>query len=618
MIHIYSIQELIMNIATDIPPSPEMPPETGINIKNNFFTDIILLIKVIIRFFHIAGPYWHSREKNKIRFWTLLLIVLTISQVFMPMWQNQWNADFFDAVENKAWGDFLTQVGILGAIMLSNMVITGSHLWFKRQIQVGWRIWLTDQLLKSWMNAGRQHQLNHLPGEHDNPDGRIAEDIRNAVEVAIDLIHSILYCLLLLIGFTQILWELSGIIEIEMASFIWEIPGHLVFVAIAYSALFSSLALWLAQPLVVVNKRRQESEAKFRFELGRARENSETIALLRGEANERRRFGSLLRGVAAICQIQNWTLTRVILFSSGYSVLSNAFPLLVAAPRYISGTITLGALMQTSQAFQQMIQALSWPVDNASRVADWRSSVERVLGLYDALVSLENYHIGNANRRIVLIPTERPILSLQNLCISMPDGRMILSCFNAEVHAGERILIQGDSEATVKLFKVIGGLWPWGNGVVELPGAATIFFLPQQPYVPKGNLRAIVSYPTPSHGIDDAELRAALERVGLNSLAGRLDEGGNWEQVLTVGELQRIAFARILLHKPQWIFLDEATDVFDPSEEEAMMRLLEQELPNSAILTIGFRATLDAYHPRRLLLGHNKTVLSDLPKSTHR
>ncbi|CAK0743808.1 vitamin B12/bleomycin/antimicrobial peptide transport system ATP-binding/permease protein [Gammaproteobacteria bacterium] len=601
--------DLMTTINDEVPPSPEMPPAPEVRLSSNMFGDVALLLKFIVRFARLAGPYWYSREKWKIRGWTALLVVLTITQVFMPVWQNQWNADFFNSLENKNWAEFLKQVGVLMAIMVSSMTITASHMWFKRKIQIGWRTWLTDQLLKNWMSEGHQHQVTYLPGEHENPDGRIAEDIRNATEVAIDLIHSLFYCLLLLMGFTKILWSLSGTVEINIADASFIIPGHLVFIAILYSAIFSSLALWLAQPLVMVTKRRQEAEAKFRFELGRARENSETIALLHGEPNERRRFGSLFRGVAGMWQFQSWALTRVMLFSTGYSVISSAFPLLVAAPRYITGVITLGALMQTSQAFQQVIQALSWPVDNAARVAEWRSSAERVLGLHDALMNLQR-HAGNSENRIRLLRIDCAALLFRNLSIAMPDGRVLLNCFNAEVRQGERVLIAGDAEAAAKLIKVIGGLWPWGNGEVNLPCDAAIFFLPQQPYVPKGNLRAIVSYPTPSHGIDDVSLIAVLERVGLGSLAQRLEEGGAWDQMLTLGELQRLGFARVLLHKPKWIFIDEATNALDPTEEEMMMRLLERELPGATILTIGFRSTLEAYHHRHMFLEHHKILQS--------
>ncbi|CAK0780641.1 vitamin B12/bleomycin/antimicrobial peptide transport system ATP-binding/permease protein [Gammaproteobacteria bacterium] len=589
----------------ELPPTPEIPPTPEVRLSSNIFEDMRNFLRFIGKFLYFAGYYWNSGEKWKVRGWTAVLVLFTIIQVIMPIWLNQWNANFFNAVEDRSWSNFLIQVEMLGVILVSNMIITSSHMWVKRKIQIGWRSWLTDKLLGDWMAEGHQHQVTYLSGEHDNPDGRIAEDIRNATEVAIDLTHSLLYCLLLLIGFTKILWSLSGSLKIEIADILLVIPGHLVLIALLYAAVFSSLALWLSQPLVVAAQRRQAAEAKFRFELGLARENSETIALWRGEPNERRRFRSLFRGVVGMWQIQSWALTRILMFSSGYSVLSTAFPLLVAAPRYITGTLTLGALMQTAQAFQQMIQGLSWPVDNAAKVAEWRGSAERVLGLHEALANLQQYK-GNPEHRIVMTQADRAALVFHHLCISMPDGRVILGCFSAEVRKGERVLISDNSEAAAKLFKVVGGLWPWGRGRVELPNDAPIFFLPQQPYVPKGSLRAIVSYPTPSRSINDVTLAAALERVGLGPLAQRLDESGTWDQVLTLGELQRLGFARLLLHKPQWIFIEEATDALDPAEEEAMMRLLARELPDATVLTIGYRATLEAYHHRHLPLGHMK------------
>ena len=584
----------------EIPPIPETPAFSGV------FGEAFLLSKFIIRFFRFAGPYWNSEEKWKVLGLTAMLVGLTIAQVFMPLWLNQWNADFFNALEKKNWADFLTEIEVLGAILLFSMVITSSHVWFKRQLHMGWRTWLTDQLLGKWMAEGRQHQVTYLPGEHDNPDGRIAEDIRNTIEVSIDLAHSMFYCLLLLIGFTKILWSLSGELEINIANSTLMIPGHLVFVALLYTAVFSSLALWLSQPLVIAAKRRSAAEAKFRFELGRARENSATIALLHGEANERRRFRSLFSGVAKMWQIQSWAITKILMFSSGYSVLTTAFPLLVAAPRYITGTLTLGALMQTAQAFQQMIQALSWPVDNASRVAEWRGTAERVLGLHDALENLQQYKT-DPKHRIVVTQTDRTSLICHSLCVSMPNGRVLLTGINIEIKQGEWVLISGDSEATAKFFKVVGGLWPWGRGRVELPNDAPIFFLPQQPYVPRGSLRAIVSYPAPSRSIDDAALAFALKQVGLEALVGRLEESAAWEQVLTLGELQRLGFARVLLHKPKWIFIEEATDSLDLEAEAAMMQLLREELPGVTVLIIGYRITLEGNHSRRLsLVEHTK------------
>ena len=586
--------------------------------SSGVFEELGNVLRFIRRFLRLAGPYWNGEETNnrietkavywkyegkrKVWLWTGLLVVFTIAQVLMPIWLNRWNADFFDALEKHSWPDFLIQIVIISIILLCSMGITAAHLWIKRKLQMGWRTWLTNRLLSTWLVDGHHHQVTYLSGEHDNPDGRIAEDIRNATEMAIELAHSLFYCLLLLVGFTQILWSLSGELVISVGEFSFTVLGHLVLIAWSYAMVFSSLALWLAQPLVAAVKHRQTVEADFRFELGRARENSATIALLRGEANERRRLGSLFHKLSNIWRIQSWALTRIMLFSSGYSVLSTAFPLLVAAPRYITGTLTLGALMQTVQAFQQMILALSWPVDNVARVSEWRSSGERVLGLHDALMNLSRQVTGFDQNTIHLVQSEHEVLAIHDLNIVMPDGRMVLNGFNVDVLRGERILISGNTEAAMKLFKAVAGLWPWGRGKIELPKGALLFFLPHHPYVPKGNLRAVVSYPTPSRDIDDVQLSSVLKQVGLEALVNRLEDSAVWEQILTRAELQRLSFARLLLHKPAWIFIEEATDALDPTEEAAIMQLLVQELPQSTVLTISYHIILEAYHPRRIVL----------------
>ena len=591
------------------PGTVTTPPAAPDHHASGLFGEVRSWVVFLRRFAYMAGPYWQSgktwQDKGRIHGSLAALVLLTVLQVFMPIWLNQWNADFFNALEDKSWSNFLREVGVLGAILVSNMAITSAHLWFKRRIQVDWRAWLTDQVLRDWMSDGHQQQVIYLPGKHDNPDGRIAEDIRNVTEVAIELAHTLFYSSLLLIGFTQILWSLSGTLEAHIGSISFAIPGHLVFIALLYSIVFSSLALRLSRPLVLAAKDRQEREANFRFELGRARENAETIALLRGEPNERRRFARLFSEVIAIWEVQSRALTKILMFIAGYSVLSTAFPLLVAAPRYLTGTLTLGTLMQTVQAFQQMIQALSWPVDNSTKAAEWRGFGERVLGLSDALASLHQLP-ADERSRIVVVETDRPVLALRHVCISMPDGRTVLANSDVEIHPGERVLISSDAEAAAKLFRVLGGLWPWGCGRVERPRGATIFLLPQRPYVPKGNLRAIVSYPTPSHGIEDDMLAAALRRVGLAPLAQRLNDSASWDQILTRGELRRLGFARILLHKPDWICLQEASDVLDPSEEDALMQLLRQVLPEAAILSIGSRPGAPEYYHRHLRLGHTK------------
>jgi vitamin B12/bleomycin/antimicrobial peptide transport system ATP-binding/permease protein len=556
----------------------------------------------IRRFLRLAGPYWTSEQKWKAWGLTAGVVLLTVGQVVSPVLLNLWSEKLFDSLEQHEMDRFLLLVGILGLIILANLVVTTAHLAVKRKLMIGWRTWLIRRVVDEWMADGRHFQVSHLPGEHDNPDGRIAEDIRIATEYALTLAHSLFYCLLLLVSFTEILWSLSGPPDITFFGISFFLPGHLVWVALVYAAIGTSVALWLGRPLVHAVNLRQTFEANFRFGLVRARENSEAIALIRGEADERRRFFDLVAGVAKGWARQTAALVQITMFTSSWSVLSTAFPILVAAPRYISGAITLGVLMQTAQAFQQMEGALSWPIDNLGLSAEWKASVERILGLHAALERLTEETAEEDDRRISIVRADRPVLAFHNLSVHDPDGRVVISDFSGEISVGERVLISGDPGAAVKLFKVVAELWPWGSGRVEMPKDATIFFMPQRPYLPVGSLRSAISYPAAPSQFTETEMTAAIESVGLDHLIPRFEESQSWEKVLTAGDQQRLGFARLLLHRPNWIFLQEATDALDPESEEAMVRMVQAEFPEATFLTVGYHAALEAYHQRKLVL----------------
>jgi len=559
----------------------------------------------IRRFIGLAGPYWESSEKWKVRGLAALLLALTVTQVVIPILINLWSAELFDALEQKSMDRFFVQIGEIVLILIASMTVNATHLQIKRRLQLSWRRWLTRRLQDNWMATGHHYQLMHIPGDHDNPDGRIAEDIRNTTETAIDLAHSLVYCVLLLASFVQILWALSGDLVVTISGSEISIPGHMVWVALFYASAASALALWVGQPLVHATDRRQTAEANFRFGLVRARENSEAIALLHGEVGERRRFSELFRGIEGAWNRQTRGLTRLFIFTAGYSVLSTAFPVLIAAPRYIFGMISLGQLMQTAQAFQQLSSALSWPVDNMQRMAEWRASVERVLALHDALFALKEDTSRPDAHTIVVQKSTMPTLCFHDLTIANADGAVVIDSFSAEIIAGEHVLIGGDPGAAVKLFKVVAGLWPWGKGTVGLPCDAALFFMPQRPYMPIGTLRSVLAYPSATECFSDESLRAALERAGLGHLGDRLDESDVWEQLLTAGEQQRLGFARLLLHRPRWVFLQEATDALDPAGERDLMQLLHDEFPTATIMTVGFHADLEAFHQRKLTLSRN-------------
>lgn len=553
----------------------------------------------ILRFLKLAVPFWIGEEKWRAGALTIALIALTIAQIIVQIRINLWSAGLFNALEQHSLESFFLQLEILGLILASGMTISTTHMMVKRRLQLLWRRSLTRRVLDQWVSLGHQVQVTYIPGDHDNPDGRIAEDIKLATETAIELAHSFLYCLLLLVSFVEILWSLSGVLSLNLGLFDLNIPGHMVWIALIYSGLATTTALVVGWPLIRAADRRQTAEANFRFGLVHVRENAESIALLHGENDERRRLSYLFTGIRNAWDRQSAAIGRLFLFTSGYSILSTAFPIVVAAPRFISGTITLGTLMQTAQAFQQLAAALSWPIDNLQRVAEWRASVERVLKLQDALAKLGNGHAPDG-AFITTIPDSGPALTFEDLTITSPDGDVLLDKFNASINPGEKVLIAGDPVAAVHLFKVVAGLWPWGQGRMLMPQNASIFFMPQRPYLPVGTLKEAVTYPSPRQTFDTEVIERALTRVGLTALIRRLDDRQTWENALSISDQQRLGFARLILHRPDWLFMEEATDALDPEAEGAMMAMLADELPGITIMTIGYHSGLPRLHDRVL------------------
>jgi putative ATP-binding cassette transporter len=558
--------------------------------------------KFFIQFIRLAGPFWQSENKTVIRGLSLALIVLTICQIAISVLITEWSANLFDALEQHSMPRLFTQVGLMILIFLANIAVTAAHLTIKRRLQLDWRGWLTDRLIGQWMREGRHYLVTHISGEHDNPDGRIAEDIRIATEYAIDLLHTLLFCLLLLISFTEMLWVLSGTVSLNLGLFSVPIQGHLVWLALIYAASASMLGWWIGRPLTMATDNRQTVEANFRFALVKARENAEAIALIRGEGHENPHFHRLFGDIVSAWNQQTKAWGHIIMFSSGYSVLSMAFPILVSAPRYILGTITLGALMQSAQAFQQLVSSLSWPVDNMGKVAEWRASVERVLGLSKALEQLEREIAKPDPHRIRLVKNTESVLRFRDLCLSRLDGIVCITCLNEEVLPGEKILIDGNAYTGNKLFKAIAGVWPWGEGSIELPDDEPLFFMPPRPYLPTDSLRASICYPVDSANFDQNTLETALELAGVKDLVGQLDTVADWAKSLEFEQQQRLGLVRLLLQKPKWIMMQEPFSSLHPEAEQAMVRLIYKVLPNSAILVISKQPAIQALQERKITL----------------
>ena len=571
-------------------PPPVALPGSTFGTRKRFLRQVLRL----------AGPYWNCERRVKVRGATLMLLLLTMAQVGLAVCGNYWNRALYDALEQRSVRGVLVQVAVFALILSSSLVVTALHLMVKRWLQIDWRAWLTDQLVGNWMGDAHHYRLLFAAGEHDNPDQRIAEDIRIATESAIGLAHSLTFSLLILGLFVNILWTVSGAVDVP--GFNIHVPGYMVPLAFLYAILGSAVGWMVGRPLIHTTNALQTAEATFRFGLSRAREHAEAIALMRGEPRERAGSATRFSLVMRDWNKQSLAYMGLVAFGTVYGGLLPVLPILIAAPQYIAGAMSLGALMQSAQAFQQLTSSLSWPVDSIGEIARCRASADRVLSLYEDLQQLEDKTQAAAGPQIALERSALASLVIEDLCIAEPSGRILLEHFSLDVRSGERVLIAGDPAVTGSLFKVLGGLWPWGSGRVSLPGDGEMLFIAQRPFLPEGTLREAICYPRPPDAFADPVLLHALECVGLTRLAPRLDEQDNWEQVLPPRAQQQLGFARVLLQQPAWVFMEEATDAFDPEGERQILEMLGRELPGATLLNISFHPDLGKFHHRTLNL----------------
>lgn len=557
----------------------------------------------------LAGPYWISARRRKVRVAVFGLLLLTMAQVALSVWGNFWNRALFDALEQKSVSGVLLQVGVFALILAVSMAVTAAHLMIKRWLQLDWRRWLTERLLRRWLEDGRHFRLQFTAGEHDNPDARIAEDIRIATESAIGLGHTLVFSLLSLLLFIDILWTTSGTLRVPGTTL--DVPGYMVPLAFAYALGGAALGWLFGRTLVRSSDALQTAEASFRYGLARVREHGEAITLVHGEPRERLGSGVRFADVARDWDRQSWALLGLVSFSTAYGALLPIFPILVAAPQYIAGAMTLGLLMQAAQAFQRVTSALSWPVDNLGEIARCRTSAERVLNLYNDIEALNGG--SGEGPRITRREAIEPRLSVADLTVRDPAGHVVLAHFAATIERGERVLLTGDPVATTSLFKAIAGLWPWGTGVVELPPHARIAFMPQRPFLPAGTLREALCYPESPDTWDPAAIRWALECAGVAWIAPRLDESADWDAVLPLRARQRLGFARALLQRPNWIVMEEASDAFDARGERLILDMLRHELPDTTVVTISFHPGLEKLHDRTIQVHRARAEAAPAP-----
>ena len=527
------------------------------------------------------------------------IFVVLIGNMFGQVRLNAWNGAFFDAVEKRNSVAFLNQLLVFLMIIAALLALVVAQTWLQERLKIRLRERLTHTLFDGWLQPARAYQLGHVGPSGSQADQRLQEDCRLFSEFTTELGVGMLQALLLLVSFLGVLWTLSSYASFEFEGREIVIPGYMVWVAVAYAGIGSGLTWLVGRPLIRLNTERYAREADLRFAIVRVSESAESIALYSGEPDERRNLNSFLDAVLLSTRRLSGALARLTWITSGYGWLAIVVPILAAAPGYFGGRLSFGEMMMVVGAFNQVQAALRYFVDNYPKIADWRSAVLRLTSFRQAALDLDR--IAMSSRRIELRKHPSGWLSFENLSIALNDGSILIEEATAEIRTGERVLIVGASgSGKSTLFRAIAGLWPWGSGVICTPAPPDMMFLPQRPYLPLGSLRSAICYPAGPDAFDDAAIQVALHRVSLHDFAKSLDRAERWDRSLSLGQQQRVAFARVLLHKPKWVFMDEATSALDDDNQASMLSIFEHELVSASVLSIGHRPGLERFHTRTL------------------
>ncbi|HVY14082.1 MAG TPA: ABC transporter ATP-binding protein/permease [Rhodopila sp.] len=571
----------------------------------------------------LTRPYFASSEERwSARGILAAIVAMNLMLVGLSVVLSFWRREFYNALQDKDWKAFMellfvyrhTPSGFMPGfceVAAIFILLSVYSVYLNQLLQIRWRRWLTRQFLHEWL-ADRAYYNISLTADReavgtDNPDQRISEDLRDFTRMALTLSLDLLSNIVSLFSFIGILWGLSGAVE----AFGIPIPGYMVWVALAYALVGTTLTHLVGRPLTILNFRQQRVEADFRYALVRIRENMEGIALHRGEQEEivtlRQRFAEV---IANWWQIMNRTKLLNTL-TNGYAQVAVIFPVVVAAPRYFAGSMQLGGLMQTVGAFGSVQSSMSWFVDSYAQLAQWRAIVERLATFHRAIVKARAENHGGFQASVSPDGT----LRLIDVTMTLPDGTKLLEGADLMLTPGHSVVITGRTgSGKSTLFRVMAGIWPFGHGTVEIPENS--FFLPQRPYIPLGSLRHVITYPHAVEAFTHEEIVQALVDAGLPKLCERVGDDDNWPMRLSGGEQQRIAVARALLAKPDWIFLDEATASLDPKAEEDVYRILRTRLPNATLVSIAHRPSVAAFHDERLVFQRDEGKTGTLVTST--
>jgi len=544
----------------------------------------------------LTTPYFKSTDKRYAIPLLVLAIVLTFSGVVLDALFNDWYRRFYDALQNKNESVFWREILTFSWLAALYILVFVARAIASPYLRLRWRRWLTQRYLAHWFD-GRGYYRIELQRSVDNADQRIAEDLNYLGQYTMTLLLGLLSAIGSLGWFIFILWQLSGAAALDLFGVSVNIPGYMAWAAVAYAIVGSFLANLVGRRLIPLNFMRQRYEANFRFALVRVRENAEGIALYKGEQQEAESLNAKFSDVFANGWHVLFTQVQLAFYQSGYAQLAIIFPFVVSAPRYFAGAISLGVVMQIISAFGQVQSALSFFVDNYTSLAELRAVMDRLKGLQAAADD-------RPATSIELEPqTTSPDVTLDKVTLALPTGQALVRDLTLDLPRGQSTLVWGASgTGKSTLFRALAGIWPFGQGRVRVPAGARVLFLPQKPYIPIGTLRDAVKYPDEHSMADDSEIVAALRASGLGHLANRLDETTHWSNILSGGEQQRLAIARALVFKPDWLFLDEATAALDEPAEEAIYRELKQRLPDATLVSIGHSSAMKKWHDRVLEL----------------
>src|ERR1700759_516690 len=594
-----------------VEPDPELTPEEAEQVRKDY---------LLTRFWISARGYWGNSGDRLAWVFSIGLLILIVANVGFQYGINVWNRSIFDAIEKRDAGAVYHLTALFFPLAIGSVVLGVAQVFTRMSIQRRWRTWLTTSVISRWLAQGRYYQLNLVGGDHKNPEYRIAEDLRIATDSPVDFIAGVTSAFLSASTFIVVLWTIGGALTITLGGSTLTIPGFLVIAAILYAATASGSILVIGRRFVQVSEDKNQAEADFRYTLTRVRENGESIALLGGEEEERggidRNFTSVLRQWARLAGQH----MRTTLVSQGSSLVAPVVPLLLCAPKFLDGSMSLGQVMQAASAFTIVQSAFGWLVDNYPRLSDWDACARRIASLMMSLDGLERAEQGDGFGRIKRGETSNEtMLELNDLSVTLDDGTAVVGETEVAIEPGERLLVAGESgPGKSTLVRAIAGLWPWGGGSVNFHPDRRLFMLPQRPYVPSGSLRRAVAYPGSAESWTVEEIGEALHKVGLDHLKEKIEADAPWDQTLSGGEKQRLAFARLLLHNPDIVVLDEATSALDEKSQDKMMKMVTDELPNATIVSVAHRAELEAFHSRKITLERRKggaKLVADVDRS---